>query len=98
MAVKTRIREHMEVIGSDGAHIGTVDHLSDDGRIKLAKSDSPDGKHHFISQDIVDHVDEHVHLSVSSSEAMDEWEEGDDDTMELEDDESVDEDEEEVAR
>jgi hypothetical protein len=30
------IREHMEVIGADGVHIGTVDHL-EGGRIKLTK-------------------------------------------------------------
>jgi len=33
------IREHMEVIGADGVHVGTVDHVDGD-RIKLTKSDS----------------------------------------------------------
>jgi len=33
------IREHMEVIGADGVHVGTVDHVDGD-RIKLAKNDS----------------------------------------------------------
>ena len=28
------VREHMEVIGADGVHIGTVDHVDGD-RIKL---------------------------------------------------------------
>ena len=33
------IREHMEVIGADGVHVGTVDSVEGD-RIKLTKSDS----------------------------------------------------------
>ena len=33
------IREHMEVIGADGVHIGTVDSVDGD-RIKLTKNDS----------------------------------------------------------
>lgn len=46
------IREHMEVIGADGVHIGTVDHLDGD-RIKLTKADSGvghDDHHHYISR------------------------------------------------
>jgi hypothetical protein len=27
MAKTSDIKEHMEVLGSDGAHVGTVDHL-----------------------------------------------------------------------
>ena len=33
------IREHMEVIGADGVHIGTVDRIEGD-RIKLIRADS----------------------------------------------------------
>jgi len=33
------IREHMEVIGADGVHIGTVDKV-EDNRIKLIRADS----------------------------------------------------------
>ena len=54
------IREHMEVIGADGVHIGTVDKVEGD-RIKLTKADSGagfeggshEGHHHFISQGLV---------------------------------------------
>jgi hypothetical protein len=84
MVATTDIREHMEVIGADGEHVGTVDHLAD-GRIKLTKSDSADGQHHYLDMGLVDHVDEHVHLNVSAEEAMDEW--GGDD-LELEDDDA----------
>ena len=33
------IREHMEVIGADGVHLGTVDRIEGD-RIKLTKAES----------------------------------------------------------
>jgi hypothetical protein len=42
-----QIREHMEVIDDNGRHCGTVDHLDGD-RIKLARSDSKDGQHHYV--------------------------------------------------
>lgn len=41
------IREHMEVVDDRGQHCGTVDHVEGD-RIKLARSDSPDGQHHYV--------------------------------------------------
>ncbi|HMC92498.1 MAG TPA: DUF2171 domain-containing protein, partial [Allosphingosinicella sp.] len=44
MANAGDIREHMEVIGADGAHVGTVDHVDGD-RIKLTKADSGQGSH-----------------------------------------------------
>jgi hypothetical protein len=72
MAATSEIREHMEVLGSDGQHVGTVDHM-DNGRIKLTKSDSSDGEHHYLEMDLVDHVDQHVHLNVSAEEARDEF-------------------------
>ena len=50
------IREHMEVVGADGVHIGTVDHV-EGGRIKLTKADSGQGSHkghhHFVSRALV---------------------------------------------
>jgi hypothetical protein len=41
------IRAHMEVIGSDGGHVGTVDRLEGD-HIRLTRRDDPDrsGAHH----------------------------------------------------
>ncbi len=57
------ITEHMDVIGSDGTKVGTVDHLDAGERIKLTKNASPDGQHHFIPLSWVDHVDQHVHLN-----------------------------------
>ncbi len=34
------IKEHLEVVGSDGGHVGRVDHVLGD-QIELAKLDSP---------------------------------------------------------
>lgn len=74
MAKVENIREHMEVLGSDGEHIGTVDHLEGADWIKLTKSDpKAGGQHHFISVDWVDHIDQSVHLNKTSQEAMQQW-------------------------
>ena len=35
MVLPMLIREHMEVLGSDGAHVGTVDHMESADEIKL---------------------------------------------------------------
>ena len=53
------IREHMEVIGADGVHIGTVDRI-EDNRIKLIRADSGLGHeqhHHFIPKGLVAEVE-----------------------------------------
>jgi hypothetical protein len=77
MTDTSRIREHMEVRGSDGEHVGTVDHLEGSDRIKLARNDpAADGQHHFIPVSWVDRVDGHVHLIVSGQEAKRNWQEG----------------------
>ena len=73
MIQASEIREHMEVVGSDGGHVGRVDHVRD-GEIELAKLDLGSGlKHHMIPVSWVDHVDEHVHLSMTKDEAKARW-------------------------
>ena len=68
------VKEHMEVVGSDDKHVGTVDHMEGADRIKLAKNDpSAGGKHHFLPIDFVEYVDNKVHLNKSSKQAMAEW-------------------------
>ena len=64
------ILEHMEVVGSDGEHVGTVDHLA----VKLTKTDpSAYGEHHVISLDMIDSVEDgKIVLSVTAEEAMEE--------------------------
>ena len=66
-----QIREHMEVVGSDGNHVGTVDHLEGEDRIKLTRDDSADGQHHYIPTAWVEKVDETVHLSMPADEVID---------------------------
>ena len=52
----TDIKEHMEVIGADGVHVGTVDKI-EGNRIKLTKKDSGEGSlkghHHYIDRGLV---------------------------------------------
>lgn len=57
MFEKLRIREHMEVTTSNGQHVGTVDELKGD-TIKLTRSDSSDGAHHFVAVENVDKIDD----------------------------------------
>ncbi len=68
----TQIREHMEVIGSDGQHIGVVDHVEGD-QIKLARNDpSSGGQHHYVPVGQVDAVV--VRLARTADEARQQWE------------------------
>ncbi len=64
------IKEHMEVIGADGVHVGTVDRIEGD-RIKLTKKDSGaghQGHHHYIDRKLVGSVEgDTVKLSVNAS-------------------------------
>jgi hypothetical protein len=64
------IKEHAKVIGADGVHVGTVDHVQGD-RIKLTKADSSDHKHHFISLGLVAEIEDGVvRLSANSDVAI----------------------------
>ena len=59
MADASQIREHMEVIGADGVHLGTVDRV-EENRIKLIRADSGVGHeqhHHFIPKGLVAEVE-----------------------------------------
>ena len=71
MADLSQVREHMDVIGADGVHVGTVDSVSGD-RIKLTKADSGShrGHHHYISGGMVAGVaDGKVRLSATGANA-----------------------------
>ena len=58
MVKAQEIHHHMEVVGSDGAHIGTVDHMEGTDQIKLARNDEDaDGQHHYIPLAWVSSVD-----------------------------------------
>ena len=70
----TQIKEHAEVVGADGVHVGTVDHVDGD-RIKLTKNDpAANGQHHYIPVAWVASADDRcVRLTRSSQEAMRDW-------------------------
>jgi hypothetical protein len=68
------IKEHMEVIGADGVHVGTVDKV-EGSRIKLTKRDSGEGAHkghhHFIKMELVAEVEGNkVRLSANAAVAV----------------------------
>ena len=70
MANASEIREHMEVVGSDGEYVGTVDKIEGD-RIKLTKDDDPQGQHRYLSLETVESVeDDEVRLSLSADQAQ----------------------------
>lgn len=69
-----QVREHMEVVGSDDQHIGTVERSAGD-RLILAKSD-PDsgGAHHSLSCTDIDRVEgDRVILACSAEQARQRW-------------------------
>ena len=71
MANIDQVREHMEVIGADGVHLGTVDRVEGD-RIKLTKADSGSHQdhHHYISRGLIAAVEgDQVRLSANADAA-----------------------------
>lgn len=74
MTDTSQIKEHMEIIGADGVHVGTVDKV-EGHRIKLTKRDSGEGSHkghhHFISIGLVAEVEgDKVRLSANGDVAV----------------------------
>lgn len=71
----SEIREHAEVVGADGLHVGTVDRV-EGGRIKLTRNENDPGHqnhHHFIELSNVDSVEGgRVKLSVKGADAIEE--------------------------
>ena len=76
----SQIKEHMDVIGADGIHVGTVDHVEGD-RIKLTKKDSGAdveegqgshaGHHHYISKGLIADIEgDKVRLSANADVAV----------------------------
>ena len=72
--VETKIREHRDVIGADGVHIGTVDRV-EEHKIRLTKKDSGEGSHrghhHTIPLALVAEVEgQKVRLSANADVAV----------------------------
>jgi hypothetical protein len=74
MVLTSSIREHMEVIGADGVHVGTIDKV-EGHRLKLTKADggqgAPAGSHRYLSVGLVAAVEgNRVRLSTNSDNAF----------------------------
>ena len=70
---RERLREHMEVIGADGVHVGTIDAIEGE-RIKLTKRDSAEGSHqghhHYLPLGLVAEIEgDKVRLSANGDVA-----------------------------
>jgi hypothetical protein len=72
-AALDRVNEHMEVVGADGQHVGTVDCVRDDS-ITLTKSDQDaGGVHHTIPCSWVEEVGDKVTLNLTADAAKERW-------------------------
>ncbi len=72
MADLSQIKAHMEIVGADGARVGTVDKV-EGNRIKMTKQDSGShsGHHHYISGGLVAAVEgDRVRLSANADAAV----------------------------
>lgn len=69
-----QIREHLEVVGSDDQHVGTVDRTAGD-RLILTKSDPESGGvHHSLSCSDIDRVEgDRVILDLTAEQAKQRW-------------------------
>lgn len=74
MVDASMIREHMDVVGSDGRHVGRVDHVIGD-EIELTKLDLASGlRHHMIPLSWVESVDDdEVCLNRTKEAARSQW-------------------------
>jgi hypothetical protein len=71
---QANVKEHMEVIGADGVHIGTVDRF-ENNRIKLTRADGGEGRHkghhHYIDGSLSAEVEGNkVRLSANANVAV----------------------------
>jgi hypothetical protein len=74
MIQSSEIREHMEVVGSDGGHVGRVDKVMGD-EIELTKLDLGSGlRHHMIPITWVEQIDQDtVRLNMTKDAAKAGW-------------------------
>ena len=74
MVAPVMIKEHMEVLGSDGMHVGFVDHLVDHEAVRLIAEDPDAGAEpHEIPLSWVKHVQMKIHLNQPADEAKARW-------------------------
>jgi hypothetical protein len=70
----SKINPHMEIIGADGVHVGTVDRV-EGNRIKMTKADSGQGHqprhHHYVDVGLVADIEGNkVRLSANGNVAI----------------------------
>ncbi|WP_237482788.1 DUF2382 domain-containing protein [Lichenibacterium dinghuense] len=69
----SRLVKDVEVVGSDGVHVGVIDRL-DGTMMKLKRKDNVGGgQHHLLPADLVKSAEDKVMLSVPGAEAMRRW-------------------------
>lgn len=75
MIQASQIREHMQVVGSDGQQLGSVERLEGSSRIKLTRLGAAGGQEHFIPLDWVASVEgQTLRLGRSSQDVRAEFE------------------------
>lgn len=70
-----RVKEHMEVVGSDDQHVGTVDGTSGESIVLTRNDPNAGGIHHRIPCAWIESVDDKVRLNLKADEAMKRWRE-----------------------
>jgi hypothetical protein len=70
-----RVGEHMEVVGADGGHVGTVDCTRGDSLVLTRSDEEAGGIHHMIPCGWIDRVEDKVILNLDAKEARRRWEE-----------------------
>ena len=68
-----QVTEHMEVVGSDGAHVGTVDCLRGETVVLTRTDPGAGGVHHSIPSRWIERVEDKLILSIPGTQAQAEW-------------------------
>ena len=69
----SKVNQHMDVVGSDGEHVGTVDTVQGD-RILLTRNDADaGGRHHSIPSRWIQSVDDKVTIRKTAEDARAHW-------------------------
>lgn len=67
------VTPHMEVVGSDGVHVGTVDGVQDDAVVLTRTDPAAGGTHHSIPSRWIDRVEDKLILTLPADQARTEW-------------------------
>jgi len=73
-AAARMIAPNMEVVGSDGLHVGIVEQIDGANEIKLTDNDcEAGGEAHYIPLAWLAHAEVKVHLKLTAEEARTRW-------------------------